>query len=217
MELERPWQMTQAWTVWETPNAEELILYIARISNPDRQNCGDKKLLGYLLAEKHWSPFEMVNWCVGLDSTRDVLRQFIRHSSIRVQEFSQRYAAVGKLGALQRRSARLKHPKNRQSSLPCDDTVIKDRWLDLQLQVADTALKAYEWALENGVAKEVARTVLPEGMTPSRVYANGSLRSWLHYLQLRMKPGSQLEHQQLAQEILKLFHQSFPTIAETVF
>lgn len=217
MDHERPWKMTQAWEMWSTPDAEEMLLYIARISNPDRQGCGDAKLLKYMLDQKHWSPFTMANWCVGLDSTRDILRQFIRHSSIHVQEFSQRYATIGKLGALQRRSARMKHPKNRQSSLPCEDTFIKDHWLDLQLQVADTALKAYEWALENGVAKEVARAVLPEGMTPSRVYANGNLRNWIHYLQLRTKKGTQLEHRQLAMQIETLFRVRFPIIAEAIF
>jgi len=211
--LERLWTFNSVWPIWATPDAEDHIMFIARVSNPDKQDSGDAKLLRYMIKHQHWSPFEMANWCVAIDTTRDVGRQILRHDN-HFQEFSQRYASSEKLGKLQRRNARLKHPTKRQLSVACTDAKISDGWLDKQLAVIAAVNDATIFANENDIAPEVARVVLPEGMTPTRMYVNGTIRNWIHYIQSRMAEDTQLEHRQIAKAIFLLFAQAFPIVAE---
>ena len=204
---------TQPDNIIGVDNAQELIAYCARVSNPGNQNNKEtsEKLVKYLIKNRHWSPLEMVNACIEIETTRDIARQILRHRSFSFQEFSQRYADPTKDLSYQTRDARLQDPKNRQNSIELSE---KDRRLNedfrmKQILVWRRAQDTYEWAIKNGIAKEQARAVLPEGMTVSRLYMNGTLRSWVHYIDLRSANGTQKEHQDIAiacaNEIAKIF------------
>jgi len=183
---------------------QDLVAYCARVSNPANQNNIEKneKLIKYLINNNHWSPLEMVSVCLEIETTRDIARQILRHRSFSFQEFSQRYAVVDL--NFENREARLQDSKNRQNSLETDDDDIHFNWEMKQVEVRNTVTRAYNWAIENGIAKEQARAVLPEGMTPSRMYMNGTLRSWIHYIQLRSANGTQKEHREVALECAKV-------------
>ena len=188
--------------IWITPDAEKLLGYIARVSNPQNQDNEDVEgLLRYMVKHQHWSPFEMASAVFEIETTRDIARQILRHRSFSFQEFSQRYADVFLLPAAQLRECRLQDTRNRQNSLTTDDQDKHDQWAQLQAIVSDVALAAYQQALKVGVAKEQARAVLPEGLTPSRLYMSGTLRSWMHYCHLRTQPETQKEHRIIAQSI----------------
>ena len=188
--------------IWITPDAEKLLGYIARVSNPQNQdNENVEGLLRYMVKHQHWSPFEMASAVFEIETTRDIARQILRHRSFSFQEFSQRYADVSLLPAAQLRECRLQDTKNRQNSLTTDDQSKHGLWAQLQAKASGVALAAYQQALEMGVAKEQARAVLPEGLTPSRMYMSGTLRSWMHYCQLRTQPETQKEHRLIAQAI----------------
>ena len=188
--------------IWITPDAEKLLGYIARVSNPQNQdNENVEGLLRYMVKHQHWSPFEMASAVFEIETTRDIARQILRHRSFSFQEFSQRYADVSLLPAASLRECRLQDTKNRQNSLITDDQAKHDMWAQIQAKVSDMALAAYQQALELGVAKEQARAVLPEGLTPSRLYMSGTIRSWMHYCQLRTQPETQKEHRLIAQSI----------------
>jgi thymidylate synthase (FAD) len=195
-------------------DVKELIAYCARVSNPANQSNMDtaEKLLSYLKKYKHWSPFEMANAVVEVETPRDIGRQLLRHRSFSFQEFSQRYANVTQLeNAFCIRGLRLQDTKNRQNSIETDDVELMSTWKYKQCLVLDTAKEAYQWALDNGIAKEVARVVLPEGMTMSRLYVNGTLRSWIHYLEIRTEDGvTQAEHVTLAKLIAEQVNKAFP-------
>ena len=186
-------------------DAQELIAYCARVSNPSNQMNMDTadKLLNYLKKHKHWSPFEMANCVVEVESPRDIARQLLRHGSFKFQEFSQRYADVTQLEqAFCLRELRMQDSRNRQNSLAADDEVLKDWWESEQKMLLAIVQDTYKRALERGIAKEVARVILPEGLTMSRLYVNGTVRSWIHYLEVRLEEGvTQLEHVQLARLI----------------
>ena len=204
-----------------TPDAESLIAYMARVSNPNNQDNPDCiKLIKYLIKHNHWSPFEMVNMCVQIDTTRSVASQILRHRSFSFQEFSQRYAEPSAMGdAFTIRECRLQDTKNRQNSIEIEnDPSIQESvkmqelitdWQRRQHGVINQAKQAYQWAIDNGIAKEQARAVLPEGLTKTRLYMNGTLRSWVHYIELRSENGTQKEHMEVAQkcalEIAKIF------------
>ena len=191
---------------------KELVAYCARVSNPSNQfnSKTADKLLEYLIEHKHWSPFEMVNLCLEITTTRDIARQILRHRSFSFQEFSQRYADPTKELSFVLREARLQDKSNRQNSIETNDKRLQEVWEYHQLAVKHAALDAYNWAIKHGRAKEVARSVLPEGMMESRMYMNGTLRSWLHYLDLRTKNGTQKEHVEVAlacaEAIASVFH-----------
>jgi thymidylate synthase (FAD) len=173
------------------------------VSNPANQDSTDTKLLGYLMKHGHVSPFEMANACIEIETTRDIGRQLLRHRSMSFQEFSQRYADVSLLAdSLVERECRLQDTKNRQNSIDCNDGPLSLRWSLMQQRVHDLAMRSYEEAIVRGIAKEQARALLPEGLTMSRMYANATLRSWIHYLQSRLDPSTQKEHRELAQAIL---------------
>jgi len=197
-------------------DAQELIAYCARVSNPGNQNNKDtsEKLIKYLIKHQHWSPLEMVSACIEIETTRDIARQILRHRSFSFQEFSQRYADPTKDLSFATRDARFQDTKNRQNSIDFDPTDEPQRRLNenfrmKQMLVWRQAQDTYEWAIENGIAKEQARAVLPEGMTVSRLYMNGTLRSWVHYIDLRSANGTQKEHQDIAiacaHEIARIF------------
>jgi len=195
---------------------QDLVAYCARVSNPANQNNTktNEKLIKYLTKENHWSPLEMVSICMEIETTRDIARQILRHRSFSFQEFSQRYA-VADLG-FESKEARTQDTKNRQNSIKTDDQELIDNWEVQQKNVSETALKAYNWALENGIAKEQARSVLPEGMTVSRMYMNGTLRSWVHYIQLRSGNGTQKEHQEVAVACAEAIKEIFPMIEDFI-
>ena len=198
---------------------QELIAYCARVSNPSNQTNQEtsERLLSYLAKHKHWSPFEMVSACLEIETTRDIARQILRHRSFSFQEFSQRYADPGSLDdTFVVRDARLQDEKNRQNSVECDNDYIKERWEEEQLKVILKAKEAYDWAIDNGIAKEQARAVLPEGNTKSKLYANGTIRSWIHYVELRSANGTQKEHMELAREIGCAIHANFPMIEDFI-
>ena len=192
-------------------DAQELIAYCARVSNPSNQNNKDtsEKLIKYLIKHKHWSPLEMVSACIEIETTRDIARQILRHRSFSFQEFSQRYADPVKELDFIRRGARLQDPKNRQNSIDAASINVQDMWDMKQQEVIKLCKEVYKWAIDEGIAKEQARAVLPEGMTVSRMYMNGTLRSWVHYIDLRSANGTQKEHQDIAiacaREITKIF------------
>jgi len=200
----------------EPGTANDLVAYAARVSNPSNQN--NKKtaprLLKYLMEHQHWSPFEMVSLTMEITTTRDIARQILRHRSFSFQEFSQRYADPATLGdSFVLREARLQDTKNRQNSIDTDNDEIQATWKDMQTLVAAEAMDAYEWAIENGIAKEQARVVLPEGNTKSVLYMAGTLRSWIHYCELRSAHGTQKEHQKIAKECWKIVSEHFPDIS----
>ena len=203
--------------VWVTPDAEKHLAYIARVSNPDNQeNPNYAKLLKYMLDNGHWSPFEMVNLCIEINTTRDIARQILRHRSFSYQEFSQRYQTVDKLGDMVYRECRLQDTKNRQNSLPCEDAIKTHVWIAAQKDVYDLAIDAYNDMLDRGIAKEVARALLPEGLTPSRMYVNGTLRSWIHYVEVRCDESTQKEHREIANAVKGKLVELFPTVASAM-
>ena len=197
-------------------SALDLVAYCARVSNPDNQNNKEtsEKLVKYLMKHKHWSPLEMVSACLEIETTRDIARQLLRHRSFSFQEFSQRYADPTKDLEFEVRDARLQDPKNRQNSIQTDDTQLQALWEDKQRDVINAALDAYNFAISNGIAKEQARAVLPEGNTLSRLYVNGTLRSWIHYIELRGANGTQLEHIELAHAVADVIAEIFPIAEE---
>jgi thymidylate synthase (FAD) len=196
----------------------DLVAFCARVSNPANQMNSEtsEKLVKYLIKHAHWSPLEMVNVCMEIDTTRDIAHQIVRHRSFAFQEFSQRYAEPGEMGEVFVTSeARLQDNKNRQNSIELDlgaegNAELVARWEELQQDVCFTAGKAYDWAIQNGIAKEVARKVLPEGLTKTRLYMNGTLRSWVHYIELRGANGTQKEHMEIAWECAKVIADIFP-------
>jgi thymidylate synthase (FAD) len=198
-------------------NLLEQVAYAARVSNPANQNNSEtaEKLVRYLIKNQHWSPLEMVSITLEIETTRDIARQILRHRSFSFQEFSQRYADASQLG-FEVRDARLQDTKNRQNSIETDNDYIKERWENEQLNVKMRVEQAYKWALDNGIAKEQARAVLPEGMTKSRMYMAGTLRSWVHYIQLRSGNGTQKEHQEIAIACANVIKPIFPMIEEFV-
>ena len=202
-------------------NMTELVAFCARVSNPSNQanKQTSEKLIKYLTKHKHWSPLEMVSICLEIETTRDIARQILRHRSFSFQEFSQRYAEVdfGTAGEnWAEREARLQDTKNRQNSIDTDDLGLQETWKTQQSYVTYAAEKAYRWAIDNGIAKEQARAVLPEGLTVSRLYMNGTLRSWVHYIQLRSANGTQKEHMEVARACAKAIEPIFPMIMEFV-
>ena len=194
----------------------DIIAFTARVSNPSNQNntLTNDKLIKYLMRNKHWSPFEMVNVCMEIETTRDIARQILRHRSFSFQEFSQRYA-VADLGFVSR-EARLQDNKNRQNSLECDNDELKTEWNSKQKELLEQVQSVYDWAITNGIAKEQARAVLCEGNTKSRMYVNGSLRSWIHYVELRSGNGTQKEHREIAVACAKEIAKVFPLILDSV-
>ena len=194
---------------------EDLIAHAARVSNPTNQlNTNTApKLIGYLIRNKHWSPLEMVSATLEINTTRDIARQILRHRSFSFQEFSQRYADPTQM-EFEWRETRLQDPKNRQSSLTTDDINLDYNWRIQQALCIENAKNTYKWAIDNGIAKEQARCVLPEGMTASRMYMAGTLRSWVHYIQLRAKNGTQLEHQKVALACAEELTKVFPLMGE---
>lgn len=192
--------------------ADGLVAYVARVSNPDNQMnfATGPKLLKYLVENKHWSPFEMVHATMEIETTRDIARQILRHRSFSFQEFSQRYAVAEDTTV--EREARLQDKANRQNSISTSDVELHEYWRMAQYQVAQAARNVYEDALRRGIAKEVARAVLPEGLTVTRLYMAGSLRSWVHYIQLRTEAGTQKEHRQVAQACLEELRKAFPEL-----
>jgi thymidylate synthase (FAD) len=199
-------------------SVQDLIAHAARVSNPSNQLNRDTadKLLNYLIKHKHWSPFEMASACMEIETTRDIARQLLRHRSFSFQEFSQRYADPTNELSFVIRDARLQDPKNRQNSIETENVELQHQWTDMQEKVIEAAKEAYNWAIENGVAKEQARAVLPEGNTVSRLYVNGTIRSWIHYIELRSGHGTQLEHIQLAKEIACAICAIFPMVKDFV-
>ena len=192
-------------------SAEDIIGYCARISNPDNQNNPNNgKLPKYLIDNKHWSPFEMVDMVLEINTTRDIARQILRHRSFSFQEFSQRYADPTKDLAVYMREARLQDTKNRQNSVETDDDTLKRQWEAKQQQIVHESRLAYKWALENGIAKEQARAVLPEGNMPSRMYMKGNVRSWIHYCELRAGNGTQKEHREIAVKCAEILRNHLP-------
>ena len=191
--------------------AEEFIAYCARVSNPANQDNPDsEKLLKYLVKHKHWSPFEMVHIVMEIETTRDIGRQILRHRSFSFQEFSQRYAEVVEMS--DPREARLQDSKNRQNSFETEDNDLQNSWNLVQNEMLLAAKNYYAWAISKGIAKEVARSVLPEGLTMSRMYMSGSLRSWIHYCELRMANGTQKEHRELATQCWNIITEQFPSL-----
>jgi thymidylate synthase (FAD) len=197
-------------------NAQELVAFCARVSNPANQTNTDtsEKLIRYLIKHRHWSPLEMVSACLEIETTRDIARQILRHRSFSFQEFSQRYA-VADLG-IELKEARLQDTKNRQNSIENDDADLATRWILKQQRAADVAQDSYNWAIQHGIAKEQARAVLPEGLTVSRLYMQGTLRSWLHYIELRSGPETQKEHREVAEACAQALESIFPMVKEFV-
>ena len=200
-------------------NAQELIAFCARVSNPSNQMNKEtsEKLIKYLIKHAHWSPLEMVSACLEIDTTRDIAHQIVRHRSFSFQEFSQRYADPAEFGnQFVIREARLQDDKNRQNSIETDDVNLRQNWVKKQEAVIQAAKDAYRWAIENGIAKEQARAVLPEGCTKTRLYMNGTLRSWVHYIELRGANGTQKEHMEIAHACAKVIAEIFPLAKELV-
>jgi thymidylate synthase (FAD) len=199
-------------------DVQELVAFCARVSNPSNQFNTDtsEKLIKYLIKHQHWSPLEMVSACLEIETTRDIARQMLRHRSFSFQEFSQRYADPTKDLSFVLREARLQDTKNRQNSVENNNLALAAWWEERQKRVIEEAKNAYEWAIENGIAKEQARAVLPEGLTVSRLYMNGTLRSWIHFIELRSANGTQKEHQEVARECAKVIAEVFPLANELV-
>jgi thymidylate synthase (FAD) len=203
---------------WEAEglnNLQDLIAFCAKVSNPSAQinSATSEKLLNYLVKHQHWSPFEMVSACLEIETTRDIAHQIVRHRSFSFQEFSQRYADPKEMGDMfEYAEARLQDTKNRQNSIPTENVQLIHEWIDVQDEVIAATKKAYEWAIENGIAKEQARKVLPEGLTKTRLYMNGTIRSWIHYIDLRGSNGTQLEHMQVAHACAEAIAKIFPNI-----
>ena len=205
-------QPTQEFTDLGIADAQELIAYCARVSNPTNQLNTETsaKLIRYLIKHQHWSPLEMVSACIEITTTRDIARQILRHRSFSFQEFSQRYADPTKDLSFVLREARLQDATNRQNSITTDDQLLQNEWERAQKRVIYAAKREYEWAIANGIAKEQARAVLPEGLIESRLYMNGTLRSWIHFIELRSANGTQKEHQEVAVACAKVIAEIFP-------
>ena len=197
-------------------SALDLVAYCARVSNPDNQNNKEtsEKLVKYLMKHKHWSPLEMVSACLEIETTRDIARQILRHRSFSFQEFSQRYADPTQDLSFEIREARLQDLKNRQNSIKTDNEELELEWRQKQEDLIKQATETYTWAIENGIAKEQARAVLPEGNTMSRMYVNGTLRSWIHYIELRGANGTQQEHIDIAHAVADVIANIFPLAEE---
>ena len=197
---------------------QELVAYCARVSNPDNQlnNETSEKLITYLIENEHWSPLEMVNVCLEIKTTRDIARQILRHRSFSFQEFSQRYANPTKELNFVNREARLQDKTNRQNSIKSDDLVLSMKFQTQQTELIDASIKYYKEAIDNGIAKEQARCFLPEGLMLSKLYMNGNLRSWIHYVQLRTGNGTQKEHMEIAKQCSKVISKIFPLISKFV-
>ena len=198
-------------------NLQDFVAYCARVSNPANQmsSATAEKLIKYLIKHKHWSPLEMVSATMEIETTRDIARQLLRHRSFSFQEFSQRYADPADMdGVFEISEARLQDTKNRQNSIETDDAELQAQWSIVQEAVIQEAEEAYEWAIENGIAKEQARKVLPEGLTLSRLYVNGTLRSWVHYIELRSANGTQKEHMELAKACGQAIAKVFPLVKD---
>jgi thymidylate synthase (FAD) len=207
-------QPTQEFADLGIADAQELIAYCARVSNPSNQlNTGTSdKLIKYLVKHQHWSPLEMVSACIEITTTRDIARQILRHRSFSFQEFSQRYADPTKDLSFVCREARLQDEKNRQNSVEVNDQLLQNEWYRAQQRVIYAAKREYEWAIANGIAKEQARAVLPEGLIESRIYMNGTLRSWVHFIELRSANGTQKEHQEVALACAEVISKIFPIV-----
>jgi len=207
--------MSKVKVIWATPEGEDLIAYMARVSAPENQ--GNKetapKLVKYLIKHKHWSPLEMVNVCMEIETTRDIARQILRHRSFSFQEFSQRYAVATDFELSE---ARLQDNKNRQNSLVTDDAEIQNWWNAAQLRVQSDAELMYQSALKMGIAKEQARKLLPEGLTMSKMYMQGTLRSWIHYVDIRCDASTQKEHREVALKCRDELTKLFPNVMETM-
>ena len=208
---------SQAPEGWDGYDCQELIAYCARVSNPANQMNKEtsEKLINYLIKHKHWSPLEMVNACLEIETTRDIAHQIVRHRSFSFQEFSQRYANPQDMKeAFTYREPRLQDTKNRQNSIEVDDQKLQREWEWAQMRIANLAKKEYDWAIKKGIAKELARKVLPEGLTKTRLYMNGTLRSWVHYIELRGGHGTQKEHMEIAWACAKVIAEIFPLVDE---
>jgi thymidylate synthase (FAD) len=202
----------------QTPDGKSLleqVAYAARVSNPENQHSNGtaERLVAYLARNNHWSPFEMVNICIEIETTRDIARQILRHRSFSFQEFSQRYAVAST--EFVDRVARMQDTRNRQNSIETDDSRLQGEWTSIQENVSREARHAYNWAIDHGIAKEQARVVLPEGMTRSRMYMNGTLRSWIHYISLRSANGTQKEHREIARACAEAIRPIFALIDST--
>jgi thymidylate synthase (FAD) len=200
----------------DSQSMQDLVAYCARVSNPANQQNTEtnEKLIRYLIKNHHWSPLEMVSICLEIETTRDIARQILRHRSFSFQEFSQRYA-IADLG-FSPREARVQDPKNRQNSTEVDNDELQQDWKQQQTRVIEASQQAYKWAIDHGIAKEQARAVLPEGNTMSRMYMNGTLRSWVHYIQLRSGNGTQKEHREVALACAHAIEPIFPMIKEFI-
>jgi thymidylate synthase (FAD) len=203
--------MSKVKLIWTTPEGEDLVAYMARVSNPDNQDNKETagKLVKYLVKNKHWSPLDMVDMCVEIETTRDIARQILRHRSFYFQEFSQRYAEVQ---GFELSDCRMQDEKNRQNSLETDDLALKYWWEGAQKRVLGDARFMYESALSKGIAKEVARKLLPEGLTMSKMYMKGTLRNWIHYIDVRCDPSTQKEHREVALLIKEQLLKCYPTM-----
>jgi len=203
--------MSKVNLIWSTPNGEDLVAFMARVSNPENQDNKEtaSKLVKYLIKNKHWSPLDMVDMCVEIETTRDIARQILRHRSFYFQEFSQRYAAVSDFEFSE---VRMQDEKNRQNSLETDDLYIKNWWNAAQLRVQCEAELMYNQALKKGIAKEQARKVLPEGLTMSKMYMKGTLRNWIHYIDVRCDPSTQKEHREVALLVKEQLLKCYPTM-----
>lgn len=210
--------MSEVKLMWVTPEADKMIAKMARVSNPDNQDNEEfQRLLKYLMKHNHYSPFEMASMCVQIDTTRDISRQILRHRSFSFQEFSQRYEDAGKLGDMVERECRLQDTTNRQSSLETDDKRLLEGFKSSQDAVWNIAERAYAEALAVGIAKEQARALLPEGLTPTRMYMTGTIRSWIHYIQVRADITTQKEHRVLAEQVLQVLREAAPVTAAAFF
>ena len=211
-------QPTQEFADLGIADAQELIAYCARVSNPTNQLNTEtsEKLIRYLIKHQHWSPLEMVSACIEITTTRDIARQILRHRSFSFQEFSQRYADPTKDLSFVLREARLQDTTNRQNSISTSDIALQQGWERAQQRVLYAVKEAYQWAIDNGIAKEQARAVLPEGMTESRLYMNGTLRSWIHFIELRSANGTQKEHQEVAIACAQVIAEIFPMTTDLV-
>jgi thymidylate synthase (FAD) len=199
-------------------DAQELVAYCARVSNPANQFNTEtsEKLIRYLIKHQHWSPLEMVSACCEITTTRDIARQILRHRSFSFQEFSQRYADPTQELDFVLREARLQDTSNRQNSIEVEDNLLQIEWERAQKRVLFAVRDAYTWAIKNGIAKEQARAVLPEGLTESRLYMNGTLRSWVHFVELRSGNGTQKEHREIARACAEVIAKVFPMAQEFV-
>ena len=211
--------MSNVKLMWATPDADKMIAFMARVSNPDNQETEEfQRLLKYLMKHNHYSPFEMASMCVQIDTTRDISRQILRHRSFSFQEFSQRYEDTGKLGDMVARECRLQDTTNRQSSLELHAGDTRLGWFDnTQRYIWTRAVEAYQSALDSGIAKEQARALLPEGLTPTRMYMTGTIRSWIHYIQVRADSTTQKEHRVLAEQVLQVLREAAPVTAAAFF